>query len=242
MGALLGFPSQAVVQAYLFPTVDESKEPFTWSKPNLTLLADYTRQKFGWTKLKFEETINPVVKKLAEGRSQKGIASYFSVNTVPKSIETTLSKRVKKAVQRLANGADGEDANEGDDGDQQKAKRRRGKRSKSQAAASRLAPVEEEEGAKTADVISVGSEGLDSSVAEVARGNVAGISAKLNGKNVDEYIPQREKDKANALKKKLRAIEVFRKSRKGPGRTKKAKRPASNIVKEAALSESSDSS
>lgn len=228
-----GFPSQAVVQAYLFPTVDESKEKFTWSKPNLTLLADYTRQKFGWTRLKFEETISPVIKKLAEVKSQLRIASYFKVDTVPKSIETTMSKRVQKAVRRLGNVDEEEEEEDSQDPQisiEKKVKKPRRKRMKK---------GEEIDDSQNLTA-SIPEEYSQSNDASEVRGKVVRLP---NGANVDEFIPQREKDRANAQKKKMRAIEVFKKSKKTlGGRTKKPKRSAAVVTKEARLSESSDSS
>lgn len=53
-----------------------------------------------------------------------------------------------------------------------------------------------------------------------------------------EYIPQREKDRECALERKLHAIEIFRKSKKGLGKTRKVKCAARKIKKEAELSES----
>lgn len=34
----LSFPSDSVVSAYINPQVDESTEPFSWGKPDLSLL------------------------------------------------------------------------------------------------------------------------------------------------------------------------------------------------------------
>ena len=36
----VAFPSQTIVDAYLQPTVDESKEPFSWGLPNLDLIRE----------------------------------------------------------------------------------------------------------------------------------------------------------------------------------------------------------
>lgn len=36
-----GFPNEAVVDAYMNPAVDESKEPFSWGLPDLDLLRQY---------------------------------------------------------------------------------------------------------------------------------------------------------------------------------------------------------
>ena len=37
----VGFPSDAVVDAYLNPAVDESRESFEWSRPDLDQLREY---------------------------------------------------------------------------------------------------------------------------------------------------------------------------------------------------------
>lgn len=54
-----------------------------------------------------------------------------------------------------------------------------------------------------------------------------------------EFIPQRERDKINALKRKLKAIEVFRTSKTGLDRTKREKKVKRQELIEAELSESS---
>ncbi|XP_063973946.1 uncharacterized protein LOC135160830 [Diachasmimorpha longicaudata] len=212
-----GFPSQAVVQAYLFPTVDESKETFSWGKPNLVLLADYTRKKFGWTRSKFDEIMTPVMKRL-EAKSQKHLMSYFKVKSVPKPIEQGLSKRLQKAVEMMGKDPDDDDPC-GDEGEEVvKALRRKRRR-----------PMTKDKQDEPLD--------NDGPVEEEAQKE----EIKTVVKAAQEVIPQRERDKQNALDKKLKAIEVFRKSRKGPGKSRnKNTRPKRNVVqKEAKLSESS---
>lgn len=61
-----GFPSTAVVEAYLHPMVDESDEAFSWAKPNVKLIQNYTKLKFGWPPEKCNELLMPVMKKLLE--------------------------------------------------------------------------------------------------------------------------------------------------------------------------------
>uniref|UniRef100_A0A0C9QDH7 ERCC5_0 protein n=1 Tax=Fopius arisanus TaxID=64838 RepID=A0A0C9QDH7_9HYME len=208
-----GFPSQAVAQAYLFPTVDESRETFSWGKPNLVLLGDYTREKFGWTRAKFEETMGPVMKRL-EAKSQRNIMAYFKVRSVPKAIEEGISKRVQKAVERM--GKDPEEVGK------PVRKREKGRGKQMDQAGGFCGTI--------------GPDG----VADV-EGEEKVIDRKTDtkGGKCEEVIPQREKDKKNALDKKLKAIEVFRKSRKGPGMSKKNSRPRRTVRKEAKLSESS---
>ncbi|XP_012150000.1 rad2 superfamily protein mus201 [Megachile rotundata] len=215
-----GFPSQAVVQAYLFPKVDESKEGFTWGKPNMMLLYDYTKKKFAWDKNKFNAVMTPVQKRLEENKTQKLIDMYFKLQTVPQSIEMTLSKRVQKAVQKL-NNDNAENSETTEDGQSQPPKRK-------------LKSFNESQKKKRAPR----SEQCDDDSTQPKVSNVVTI----NDKSINDYIPQREKDKANALKKKLHAIEVLRKSKQGLCKTKKVKSCVRKVKKEAELSESDSNS
>lgn len=63
------------------------------------------------------------------------------------------------------------------------------------------------------------------------------IAKKLHAK---EIIPQKEKDKAELLKNKMKAVEIFRKSKKGPGYVKSRKLRKQEPLEDANLSESSD--
>lgn len=191
------------------------------------MLADFTREKFGWTKNKFEVIFNPIVKRQTEPKKQKGIDSYFQVKVSQKSIEGALSKRVLKAVERLGDEPDDDNVD-----DVEKVPEKRRRKVKPMA---KLDSVVEEEG--TAAVV---EELLEAE--SIPSTSKAKPKPKPTAVPVSEYIPQREKDKANALKKKLRAIEVFRKSKKGPGYMKKKKKTTREIKENAELSESSDSS
>ncbi|CAL7949447.1 unnamed protein product [Xylocopa violacea] len=214
-----GFPSQAVVQAYLFPKVDESKETFSWGKPNTVLLADYTKQKFGWDKNKYNEIMMPVLKRLEEKQIQSKINTYFKLQTVPKSIEVNLSKRVQKALQQLNK------PNE-EDRTHEESVRQTMKKGKSS-----VAQRKEKRKPNNEQILT------DHSKPKIL--NVSSFAEK----NTEEYIPQREKDKLNTLKNKLHAIEVLRKSKQGLYKTKKVKRCVRKVKQEAELSESdSDSS
>lgn len=215
------FPNQAVAQAYLFPTIDESKETFTWGKPNVVLLCDYTRQKFGWTKGKFDDTMIPVLKRMEENKNQKLLDMYFKKKILPRSIEPTLSKRVQKALCRLNNvDMDEENVN----GESQS------KRSKKSNTVQKL---------NKKDAIEIATdETHEESLPKIdttSNKPVKSIDKKIYTK---EYIPQREKDKECALERKLHAIEVLRKSKQGLGKTRKGKRIIRKVKKEAELSES----
>ncbi|GLG95783.1 Flap endonuclease 1 [Gryllus bimaculatus] len=56
-----------------------------------------------------------------------------------------------------------------------------------------------------------------------------------------EFILQKEKDKLNLLKNKMKAIEVFRKSARGLDKTQRDRKKKRTVLKEAHLSESSES-
>lgn len=223
-----GFPSQAVVQAYLFPEVDESKEGFTWGKPNTMILSNYAKEKFGWTKLKFDEIMAPVLKRLEEKQNQKLIDTYFKLQAVPKPIEMTMSKRVQKAVQRLNNkNPDDSGIAESTQGQSMRTKWKSANenRKKKRESSSR----QKKESTSPQSVIVSDKP----STCNVTVGSDT---------NIEEHIPQREKDKANSLKKKLHAIEVLRKSKKGLNKTKKVKRCVRKVKDKAGLSESDSAS
>lgn len=223
-----GFPSQAVVQAYLSPTVDESKENFTWRKPNLNLLFDHARRKFGWTKLKFEEKMNPIMKKLAEGRRQKGIDSYFQMRTTPKNIKQNLSKRLQSAVNKM----DLESVEENE--------KKNSNRNFDEADS--LLLVKELGEQEVLENISK-NQGKSLNLKNLAtKGKKSQSTDVTVDKKHEEYIPQRESSRIKAEKKKLHAIEVFSKSKKKSATKKKNVRRIGKILKKADLSESSSSS
>lgn len=198
--------------------MDESKETFSWGKPNIILLANYAKQKFGWDKDKCNKIIEPVLKRLEEKQIQNKIDAYFKLQTIPKSIEVNLSKRVRKAVQRL-NNEDIEDPAcvENVQESIKKKKSSNENRKKKRESKNEEASI------------------------DYTKRKVSAITGS-NEKNVNEYIPQRENDKANALKKKLHAIEVLRKSKQGLYKTKKVKRYVRKVKIEAELSESDSGS
>ncbi|XP_066255431.1 DNA excision repair protein ERCC-5 [Euwallacea similis] len=97
------FPNLQVVNAYLDPQVETSKEAFSWGAPNAAALTEFAREKFGWTKLKTEEILNPVLKKFHEIKHQKSIRDFFKTQFKVHSGETEkkMSKRVKSAISNM---------------------------------------------------------------------------------------------------------------------------------------------
>ncbi|XP_064455092.1 DNA excision repair protein ERCC-5 homolog [Ornithodoros turicata] len=96
-----GFPSSVVVDAYLNPATDSSREIFTWGIPDLDGLRTFGLQKLGWTQEKMDSLLLPVLKRLQEKQSQSRIDSYFSVETTKRE-QLFPSKRLRRATKKVA--------------------------------------------------------------------------------------------------------------------------------------------
>jgi len=104
------FPNKEVYNAYMNPIVDTSTEKFSWAVPNFVAVRDYTSEKFGWSKVKTDQVLKPVIRKMtSNGKSaefQNRIDNYFqSERTVlpKKGSKLESSKRVKEAIERVLN-------------------------------------------------------------------------------------------------------------------------------------------
>ncbi|XP_055868863.1 DNA excision repair protein ERCC-5-like [Biomphalaria glabrata] len=97
-----GFPSEAVVNAYLNPEVDESREKFTWRLPELDLLREFAKIKFGWNREKTDQSLLPMMKQLNQKEHQKRISSYFQPESFIKTSKIK-SERLKKALDLVNN-------------------------------------------------------------------------------------------------------------------------------------------
>ena len=107
----LGFPSAAVVEAYLHPEVDSSAEPFQWGVPDLDGLRNFLMATIGWGQERTDEVLVPVIKDMnrreVEG-TQSNITRYFEggVGVGAKEVfaprqKAKGSKRMADAVSRL---------------------------------------------------------------------------------------------------------------------------------------------
>jgi len=106
-----GFPSPAVVDAYLHPEVDHSTEPFQWGSPDVEGLRQYLMATIGWSQERTDEVLVPVIRDMnrreAEG-TQSNITRYFegSVGVGAKEAfaprqRVQSSKRMAQAVNKL---------------------------------------------------------------------------------------------------------------------------------------------
>ncbi|CAL1527851.1 unnamed protein product, partial [Lymnaea stagnalis] len=97
-----GFPSAAVVDAYLNPTVDDSEERFKWSPPELGLLREFAKKKFGWPKEKADQTLIPMMKQFNKKETQGRISSYFQPESFIQ-VSKIKSQRLMKALDLVKN-------------------------------------------------------------------------------------------------------------------------------------------
>uniref|UniRef100_A0A0D9Z3M6 DNA repair protein UVH3 n=1 Tax=Oryza glumipatula TaxID=40148 RepID=A0A0D9Z3M6_9ORYZ len=87
------FPSEAVINAYISPQVDDSTEPFSWGRPDSGLL-----RKFGWSKEKADELLIPVLREYNKHETQLRMEAFYSFNERFAKIR---SKRIKKAIKGI---------------------------------------------------------------------------------------------------------------------------------------------
>lgn len=226
------------MQAYLEPTVDKREDKFTWGQLDITILRDYTKAKFGWSQSKLDEIINPVIKRLNEQKNQRTIQDYFKRKVDFQCLEDQMSKRVKAAVQKMDPNLNVEDQSD-DDSTTKKAnsKKQNTIRDKLKQKKVRKTPGQ----STHSDVQS-----------KLKRKNSTNIPRATSTEDVNssyfdikipkldrhqEIIPQRERDKEHVLKNKLKAIEIFRKT-KIDKKHNKIKRKVIQPKDDAELSES----
>ncbi|XP_062982191.1 DNA excision repair protein ERCC-5 [Elgaria multicarinata webbii] len=91
-----GFPNPAVAEAYLRPVVDESKGSFIWGRPDLEQIREFCQSHFGWTKLKTDDLLLPVLKQMNAQQTQLRIDSFFRLAQAEK--QAIKSQRLRRAV------------------------------------------------------------------------------------------------------------------------------------------------
>uniref|UniRef100_A0A0E0CWX6 DNA repair protein UVH3 n=1 Tax=Oryza meridionalis TaxID=40149 RepID=A0A0E0CWX6_9ORYZ len=92
------FPSEAVINAYISPQVDDSTEPFSWGRPDSGLLRKLCWERFGWSKEKADELLIPVLREYNKHETQLRMEAFYSFNERFAKIR---SKRIKKAIKGI---------------------------------------------------------------------------------------------------------------------------------------------
>lgn len=245
-----GFPNINVARAYLEPIVDTDSEPFTWGMPDSESLVEFAKAKLGWTRLKTEEILSPVIKRLNE-KKQSTIKDYFKSQISKKFFDNKkLSKRVQKAVGKMG----GEDEPEVEKIPKKTNKRKASSKAKAVAenlddlifvsSGDELDVIEEKKSKedkapeastsaicnKLATKVKPGAKLHKKTIDEPkttqrkrkSNDSEPGLSTSSNPgdfkktppriPNVNQVIPQREKDKEDQDKAKQKAIELFKKT------------------------------
>ncbi|KAJ4772674.1 5'-3' exonuclease family protein [Rhynchospora pubera] len=96
------FPSQAVVDAYYSPHVDNSTEKFSWGKPDLNLLRKLCWERLGWNQQKADELLLPVLKEYSKHETQLRLEAFYTFNERFAKIR---SQRIKKAIKGITGSA-----------------------------------------------------------------------------------------------------------------------------------------
>ncbi|XP_055709950.1 DNA excision repair protein ERCC-5 homolog [Phlebotomus papatasi] len=184
-----GFPSIQVLQAYLYPDVDDSKEAFVWGSPDVESIRELAKKKFGWPRSRTDELLDPVLKKLKDRKVQPSIKNYFNILTPHHTTEMKVSKRVRKAINSLSGetSAPSEAAEE-----EPKKPRKRATKKSENGKKEEKAPLKR----RSTEPIPSTSRGIE---------KIPRIP------NTKLKIPQREKDQKEAQDKMKKAIEVFKK-------------------------------
>lgn len=233
-----------VVEAYLSPAVDKNKEAFSWGKPDITALRDFTRIKFGWSQSKTDETLKPVMKSLEEKKSQQSVRAFFRTEIKRSSAEDNMSKRVKMAIERMGN----ENLEcEVEQGPSQSKKPRKAKETPLKGIRAKIAKkvvvkstsIEDNKSEVTSSGDIAPKVEVASEKKELPKKITKRRAKQFIPERYQEVIPQRESDKTAIVNTKLKAIELFRTSQKGPGFIKKRKKTVRKPKADAELSESS---
>ncbi|KAG1692297.1 DNA repair protein complementing XP-G cells [Nymphon striatum] len=93
------FPDLNVFNAYMEPEVDDSKEKFSWSTPDLDMLRQFAFQKFGWAKTKVDDILLPMLKKLNSSQTQTKLDQYFTF-ALKKERKAVPSKRLQNLLKK----------------------------------------------------------------------------------------------------------------------------------------------
>ncbi|TYJ54137.1 hypothetical protein B9479_005235 [Cryptococcus floricola] len=106
------WPDPLVREAYLYPTVDESAEPFHWGFPRLPSLRTFLHEELSWSISKVDDELTPIVQRIAlrgkEGglKKQATLDPFFDLSAgtghyAPKRRGTNVSKRLMGVIKQF---------------------------------------------------------------------------------------------------------------------------------------------
>lgn len=210
------------MEAYLFPTIDENREKFSWGLPEVESIREYAKKTFGWTKKRTDEIVLPVIKKLSEKTSQRSIQNYFKITGVTSKKDLKVSKRVRTALQNMD--PDATAANDDEVVEEKKprknATKKAAKQNEEQVATDKdstfkAKPKQRRKRKATPEAepepekIQIENNTEPSTSATAVMVSIGAKKVVLPDNNAP--IPQREKDKQIMESNRLKAIEVLKK-------------------------------
>ena len=222
-----------MVQAYLEPNIEKSEDKFTWGELDVTILRDYTKAKFGWSQNKLDEILKPVLKRMKDRKTQRSVQDFFKRKVEFQSLEEQMSKRVKAAVQRMGpeGPLHGEDE-KNEESNKPAATKRKATKNKRTSKAGPSAAKQRKNDEQSALI----NQGVK--VVSQVKDGKSEFEIKIpKSDRFQEIIPQREKEQKSLLENKMKAIELFRKTKLDQKR-KHVKRKALQPKEKADLSES----
>ncbi|WVQ72489.1 hypothetical protein IAR50_002044 [Cryptococcus sp. DSM 104548] len=106
------WPDPLVREAYLYPTVDESDEPFHWGFPRLPSLRVFLHEELSWSISKVDDELTPIVQRIAlrgkEGglKKQATLDPFFDLSAgtghyAPKRRGANVSKRLMGVIKQF---------------------------------------------------------------------------------------------------------------------------------------------
>eukprot|EP00911_Craspedida_sp_UC1_P000484 UC1_evm3s365 len=101
------FPNPLVRDAFENPVVDDSKQPFSWGRPQVHLLQAFLFEKLGWLEGQTETYLAPVMRKVVAAAStnlrQRRINDYFPAKLPAREdLLVTKAKRLRHAIAHIS--------------------------------------------------------------------------------------------------------------------------------------------
>lgn len=194
-----------MVEAYLFPTVDENREKFTWGQLEVESIREYAKKTFGWTNKRTDDIILPVMKRLNEKKSQKSIENYFKITGVTSRTDLKVSKRVRSALNQMSQDPDAISSTE--EVMERKKTRNKSSRDTKKAATLKNDNIGEVDKPKR-------KRKAKTTLDDIDEPSTSNTTKKVVLPDNNEPIPQREKDKEIMESNKLKAIQTLKGAKK----------------------------
>ncbi|XP_068151835.1 LOW QUALITY PROTEIN: DNA excision repair protein ERCC-5 [Drosophila tropicalis] len=210
-----GFPSTAVVEAYLDPKVDDNREAFTWGTPDVDSIREFARKSFGWTTSKTDDILMPVIKKINDKKIQGSIRNYFTAKSALRVQQPQVSKRVQTAIDKMSGKLDVETP-------EKPKKATRARRTKAVNKESNDVEVDpkltrpkrgKRKSTTTTEAATI-EEGVNTENPSTSQSSSIKPSKCPRIPNSSEVIPQRERDLEQMRLNKAKAAELFKKAAK----------------------------